>query len=87
MRPRLIDLIAERQGTLEPPQIYQDARTAKYVLVLTLSAPVEAGDATPASDQMYRASGMLFRLLVNSVQRRDMGWLAVGASGPSTPSR
>jgi hypothetical protein len=80
-RRPLMELIKERQGTLETPQIYASQSTGKHVLVFTLSAPRQPGDATPDSNQVYPASGLLFRLLVNSAMRRDLGWLAIEFGG------
>ncbi len=56
--------------------------TGKHVLIFTLSVPRQLGDATPENNEPYPASGLLFRLLVNSAIQRDLGWLAIefGAS-------
>lgn len=78
----LIDLIKERQGKLETPQIYASRSTGKRVFVFTFSAPRQPGNATPDSNQVYPQSGLMFRLLINGVMQRDLGWLAIefGAS-------
>lgn len=66
------DLLKDRGATLDQPTVTESG--GKGVLLLTFRAPIEP--STPDANGHYTASGLLFRLFVDMVYRRDTGWLA-----------
>jgi hypothetical protein len=81
VRQPFMDLVKDRGGMIDTPQIYTSAATGKSVLTVTFRGPIEP--ETPIEGgKLYRASGLLFSLLVESIIRRDIGWLAVNGLRP-----
>jgi hypothetical protein len=79
MKP-FVDLVKDRGGTIDTPQIYTSVATGKFVVIVTFRGPIEPD--TPIEGKLYRASGLLYSLLVEGVVRRDIGWLAVTGLRP-----
>ncbi|HVO43309.1 MAG TPA: hypothetical protein VMT34_11830 [Aggregatilineales bacterium] len=67
-------VVTEFGGTLESPQVFT-ASNGKSVVLVTLRAPIETADK--GASGRYTPSGTMFRLLIDLVDRRDVGWLGV----------
>jgi hypothetical protein len=69
-----VEIVRERGGSIDTPQIYSSTATGKSVLTITFRGPIEP--ETPV-DGRFRVSGLLYVLLMQSIAYRDIGWLAV----------
>jgi hypothetical protein len=73
------ELLAERGGTLEAVQIVQPEAGAPYVLLLPISSEAPTGIPAERDAMGYRppAAIMIYRLFINALYQRDLGFLAV----------
>lgn len=70
------EMVAERGGTVSKGQWYVEQDSGYAVALLELRSPVEAPEPDPDADLPGpRASGLIFRLLVQSLYNRDTTWL------------
>ena len=73
------ELLAERGGTLAAIQIVQPEESASYVLLLPISSAPPTGIPAERDVIGYRPpdSMRIYRLFVNALYQRDLGFLAV----------
>ncbi len=70
------EMVAERGGTVSKGQWYVEQDSGYAVALLEFRSPVEAAEPDPdAQPPAPRASGLIFRLLVQSLYNRDTAWL------------
>jgi hypothetical protein len=75
-----MQMIEERGGHIAGATVEADIDRGKYVALLDIrypAAPNEKGDAG------YPASSLIFKLLIDSIYRRDAVWLAADFTGTS----
>ncbi len=72
----LRDAIKDRNGTLAPYELVNDAPTGKTVLVIPIRSVIESDQ--PDSNGYFAPSGVLFRMLVEMYYQRDLAWLQPG---------
>ena len=72
----LRDAIKDRNGTLAPYELVNDAPTGKTLLVIPIRSVIESDQ--PDSNGYFTPSGVLFRMLVEMYYQRDLPWLQPG---------
>jgi hypothetical protein len=68
------DMIAERGGRIDPPEVIAVPQADRWVVLLALVKALPANTPDPATGRIPQ-SGELYRLLINSYYSRDLGWL------------
>lgn len=72
----LLDLLDERGITLEEPHVVEDEATGKWATIIDFKSPVPGQEPIDGNsgDQLVQ-SGLNYRLLINMLYQRDLGWL------------
>jgi hypothetical protein len=69
----LSEILEEREITLEEPRIVEDKETGRWATVITFKSAVPG--EKPGEDGHYVQSALNYRLLINMLYQRDLGWL------------
>lgn len=75
-----MQLIEDRGGNIAGATVEADAETGKFVALLDIRYPAAANEK---GDRGYPASSLVFKLLIDSIYRRDAVWLAADFTGAS----
>lgn len=79
VRRPFMELIEERGGNIAGALVEVDADTGKFVALLDIRYPAASNQK---SDTGYPASSLVFKLLIDSIYRRDATWLAASFDTP-----
>lgn len=74
-----MELIEDRGGKITGATVEADAATGKYVALLDIRYPAPSNEK---QDGKYVASSLVFKLLIDSIYRRDATWLAASFDAP-----
>lgn len=70
----LLEILEEREITLEQPRVLQDSDTGNWATVIDFTSPVP-GQEPNETDNQIAQSGLNYRLLMNMLYQRDLAWL------------